>query len=88
MRWKMGRRSNNVEDRRGGSSMPTVAGGGLGVLVLILVAAFFGVDPSLILDQANQLENPPTSSALGNRPAAENELADFVSVVLADTEDT
>ncbi|UJB70799.1 neutral zinc metallopeptidase [Acaryochloris sp. 'Moss Beach'] len=88
MRWKMGRRSSNIEDRRGGSSMPTAAGGGLGLLVIALVAAFFGVDPSLILDQANQLENQPTSSAPGNRPAAENELVDFVSVVLADTEDT
>lgn len=88
MRWKMGRRSSNVEDRRGGSSMPTAAGGGLGILVIALVAAFFGVDPNLILDQANQLQNQPTSSAPGNRPAAENELADFVSVVLADTEDT
>lgn len=88
MRWKMGRRSSNVEDRRGGSSIPTAAGGGLGVLVIALVAAFFGVDPSLILDQANQVENPPTSSVPGNRPAAENELVDFVSVVLADTEDT
>lgn len=88
MRWKMGRRSSNVEDRRGSSSMPTAAGGGLGLLVIALVAAFFGVDPSLILDQANQLENQPTSSAPGNRPAAENELVDFVSVVLADTEDT
>lgn len=88
MRWKMGRRSSNVEDRRGGSSVPTVAGGGLGVLVLALVAAFLGVDPSLILDQANQGDNLPTTSSSGNRPAAENELADFVSVVLADTEDT
>jgi len=68
--------------------MPTAAGGGLGVLVMALVAAFFGVDPSLILDQANQLENRPTTSVPGDRPAAENELAEFVSVVLADTEDT
>lgn len=88
MRWKMGRRSTNVEDRRGSSSMPTAAGGGLGILVIALVAAFFGIDPSLILDQANQLDTPPTTSTPGNRPAAENELADFVSVVLADTEDT
>lgn len=86
MRWKMGRRSSNVEDRRGGSSMPTVAGGGLGVLVIALVAVFFGVNPSFILDQANQADNPPTASAPSSR--AENELADFVSVVLADTEDT
>lgn len=88
MRWKMGRRSSNVEDRRGGPSMPTAAGGGLGVLVIALVAAFFGVDPSLILDQANQSENQPRTPTLSDRPAAENELAEFVSVVLADTEDT
>ncbi|WP_299485457.1 neutral zinc metallopeptidase [Acaryochloris sp. IP29b_bin.137] len=86
MRWKMGRRSSNVEDRRGSSSMPTVAGGGLGVLVIALIAVFFGVDPSFILEQS-PVHNPP-ASAPGNRPTAENELADFVSVVLADTEDT
>lgn len=88
MRWKTGRRSSNVEDRRGGSSLPTAAGGGLGILVIALVASFFGVDPSLILDQANQVETQPTPSTPGDRPAAEDELADFVSVVLADTEDT
>lgn len=88
MRWKMGRRSSNVEDRRGGSSLPTAAGGGLGLLVIALISSFFGVDPSLILDQANQLENQPNPTTPGNRPAAENELADFVTVVLADTEDT
>ncbi|WP_299416492.1 neutral zinc metallopeptidase [Acaryochloris sp. IP29b_bin.148] len=85
MRWKMGRRSSNVEDRRGSSARPSVTGGGLGLLVIALIAAFFGIDPSFILNQA---DNRPTSSVPGNRPAAEDELADFVSVVLADTEDT
>ncbi len=88
MRWKMGRRSSNVEDRRGRSSVPTAAGGGLGILVLALIASLFGIDPSLILDQGNQVTNQPSTSTPENRPAAENELADFVSVVLADTEET
>lgn len=88
MRWKMGRRSSNVEDRRGRSSVPTAAGGGLGILVLALIASLFGIDPSLILDQGNQVTNQPSTSTSENRPAAENELADFVSVVLADTEET
>src|SRR5207249_5701696 len=50
MRWQMGRRSDNIEDRRG---MPVgrgaAVGGGLGALVLVLLAMYFGVDPSVIL---------------------------------------
>ena len=35
MRWTMGRRSDNVEDRRGsGPGMPLVAGGGIGSIIL------------------------------------------------------
>ena len=37
MRWERGRRSTNVEDRRGMSSRPAFVGGGLGTIVLILV---------------------------------------------------
>jgi len=44
----MGRRSDNIEDRRG---MPVgrgaAVGGGLGALVLVLLAMYFGVDPSV-----------------------------------------
>ncbi|MEZ6194630.1 MAG: neutral zinc metallopeptidase [Planctomycetota bacterium] len=87
MRWKDHRRSENVDDRRGVSGGAKVAGGGLGAIVIALIGIFvLGKDPSSLL----------TSGALGgggaaveSRPltAAEKEASDFVSTVLAYTED-
>ena len=47
MRWQGGRESENVEDRRGVS--PAVVGGGIGTLIVILLAMFFGIDPRPLL---------------------------------------
>jgi predicted metalloprotease len=82
MRWTSGRRSQNVEDRRG-IGVPLAAGGGIGTVVLLLLALFFGVDPSVVLQSA-----PPSSvsDAPATSPGADP-VRDFVSVVLADTED-
>ena len=82
MRWQMGRRSSNVEDRRGRGGAPVAAGGGLGVIIIALIAMFLGVDPSFILEGTQTTTAPPQT---GN--PQDDELADFVSVVLADTED-
>ncbi|MHB0968474.1 MAG: KPN_02809 family neutral zinc metallopeptidase [Thermoanaerobaculia bacterium] len=84
MRWTGGRRSGNVEDRRGMGG-PLIAGGGIGTIVIALLVMFLGGDPEVVLQQA-----PQASGGGGpeSRPAEENQLADFVSVVLADTEDT
>jgi predicted metalloprotease len=82
MRWT-GRRSGNIEDRRG-LGVPVAAGGGIGTIVLVLVALYFGFDPSVVLQSDPSLpatEAPATSA----RQDAER---DFVAVVLADTEDT
>jgi hypothetical protein len=90
MRWEQGRRSENVEDRRG---MPVrrggILGGGIGtILIVLLVSYFLGIDPTMLL------QNVPMDSTSGPvEPApaptpGEDPLADFVSVVLADTEDT
>jgi len=88
MRWEFGRKSDNVEDRRGqGVSRGGVTiVGGLGTVVIALIAMFFGIDPSIILDQA--IVDTPPSSSTQNSSKEEDQLADFVSVVLADTEDT
>ena len=88
MRWDMGRRSDNVEDRRGVGLGRGATGGGIGVLLLALVAMYFGVDPSFILQSG--LNGNPAEQQQSRRAASpeENSLADFVSVVLADTEDT
>ena len=89
MLWKTGRRSSNVEDRRGvrltGAKMK---GGGIGIILLALVGMYFGIDPSVILnsglvDSGGQIQQ----SSVQTSPE-EDRLADFVSVVLADTEDT
>jgi hypothetical protein len=64
-------------------------GGGIGIVILALIGMYFGIDPRIILEQGAQLSGGPTVEQADYTPtAAENELADFVSVVLADTEDT
>lgn len=87
MRWQLGRRSTNVEDRRGIGVSGPVVGGGIGAILLSLLVAFLGGDPSIIWDQTNQQSDRPTTSAPRN-PAGTDQMSDFVSVVLADTEDT
>ena len=82
MRWQMGRRSSNVEDRRG-MGMPLVAGGGIGTVVLLLLAMFFGFDPGMVMQTGPR--GPIDGQA---SPGASDPARDFVSVVLADTEDT
>ncbi|HEX8853652.1 MAG TPA: neutral zinc metallopeptidase, partial [Pyrinomonadaceae bacterium] len=80
--------SSNVEDRRGMSRGGMAVGGGLGAVVLAVLALLFGGDPSQVLYQASrgpgagqQQEQPrPTNPE-------EEELTRFVKVVLAETED-
>jgi predicted metalloprotease len=88
MRWKDERRSENVEDRRGISAGVAV-GGGIGTLILVLVAMFLGADPRQVLNllQNNQQAVPNQAGAPVPGPPAEEERKDFASVVLADTED-
>jgi predicted metalloprotease len=84
MRWKGRRKSSNVEDRRGKTPRRMV-GGGVGTIVIILAIYFLGGDPIDLLNTM-QLDNTSTTSSYQGT-AEENELADFVSVVLAETED-
>ena len=81
---KTGRRSSNIEDRRGGTSSLVVGGGGLGALVLALVVTMLGGDPSIVLDQVAQSPSQSQTSSQQTSPA-EDELAEFTSIVLADT---
>jgi hypothetical protein len=88
MRWEGGRRSDNVEDRRGMRVPGGMAGGGIGVVVIALIAMFLGVDPRVVLQGMEQAAPVPRQAPAGPRDPAEERLKDFVSVVLADTEDT
>jgi uncharacterized protein len=84
MRWRGERQSSNIEDRRGLG--PKVAvGGGLGTIVIVILALLFGADPRQFLEQVPS--NP--SEVQSSRPTnpEEEELKQFVSVVLAKSED-
>jgi predicted metalloprotease len=95
MRWKKGRRSQNIEDRRGqrprmGASRGIKLGGGMGIL-LLLVVLIFGGDPIQLLGMLGAGGGSPmpgqrSSSPIG-APASDEE-AQFVSSVLGFTEDT
>jgi predicted metalloprotease len=66
-----------------------MVGGGIGTVVIALIALYFGIDPSVIINQSVRQggEMVSTSQTYSSSPT-ENHLAEFVSVVLADTEDT
>ena len=91
MRWRKGRRSDNVIDRRGSRPMgrgKKVAGGGIGLVAMVLIAMFLGVDPGKVIQMGDQMGGSVQTQRTTAPSAEENELAEFVKVVLADTEDT
>ena len=89
MRWQQGRRSTRVEDRRGMSRPVMVGGGGCGGLLLFLVIGLLlGFDPLQLLQMAPSSGVIETAPQAGPPPPGQDQMADFVSVVLADTEDT
>lgn len=95
MRLGDGRESRHIEDRRGSASGMPLGGRsiGIGTLVLALVAMYFGVDPRLVLESGGEPAPMPQRApgpAGQQAPAdpAEEALVQFVSRVLADTEDT
>ncbi|WP_026581897.1 KPN_02809 family neutral zinc metallopeptidase [Bacillus sp. J33] len=86
MRWKGRRASSNVEDRRGmGGGGKTLVGGGLGGIIILLIFTFLGGNPEELL--GNMTEMDSGTSVPYEETEQEKELAQFVSVVLADTEE-
>lgn len=87
MRWRDRRQSDNIEDRRGMSGGKLALGGlgGLGGIVLLVVALLFGADPRQLLEQLPTTDSGPQTSRPTN--PQEEELRQFVGVVLAETED-
>ncbi|WP_370224382.1 neutral zinc metallopeptidase [Cytobacillus sp.] len=86
MKWKGRRASSNVEDRRGmGGGGKTLIGGGLGGIIIVLLFTFLGGDPGELL--GNMAGTDSGTAVPYEESEQEKELADFVSVVLADTEE-
>lgn len=93
MRWEGGRRSDNVEDRRGGGfggGLPRIGGRGLGLgglVIAVVVGMLFGINPLTML---GMLGGVPTDAAVeqpAQRPPADDAAAAFVSTILASTEE-
>lgn len=90
MRMDDSRESSNIEDRRG-AGPGLVRGGsiGIGTIVLALVAMYFGVDPSVVLQMAEGPGTAPTQQhAPAGAPAANDPQARYVARILGETEDT
>jgi len=86
MLWRGQRESENVEDERGsGGGGRIVIGGGIGGIILVVAYLLLGGDRQALLDMAQQSQPAQTSPVESNAP--KDEMAQFVSVVLADTED-
>jgi len=83
-----GRRvSSNIEDRRG-TRFGRAGGIGLGTVVLALLAAYFGIDPGVVLQNSQQAQPVQEEQVPYQESAGEAQARQLVSVVLADTEDT
>ena len=87
MRWQSGRRSTNVSDRRGARVGRGVKIGGGSIIIALIAVFVFGGDPAQLIEllgggrttEAPYAEAPPS--------AGQDESAEFVSVMLASTED-
>lgn len=83
MKWQGRRRSSNIEDRRGSSGKKFALGGGVGGVVILVIYLLMGGDPGEMGDMLQQ-----QNVAGDYQPTAEEEqLAEMVAVVLADTEE-
>ena len=99
MKWEGNRESDNVEDRRNGSGGGGGGGGGgllggrgigVGTIVIALLGGWiFGINPLTILGLLSGEGAPAVQvqQAPAQRPPADDQMARFVSTVLADTED-
>lgn len=87
MEWKGRKQSKNVEDQRGKSGGGLALGGGLGGLgiIIVIIYALLGGNPTDMLNNSSTTQQTTQSSSY-EATEEEQEMAEFVSVVLADTE--
>lgn len=94
MRWQGRRESDNVEDRQGQSGSPMGGGGGfrlpsgkggIVLLIIVLVAGYYGVDLTGMLTGEPVSQQQTTQRSISPQ---DEEAAKFTKVILADTEDT
>jgi len=88
MRWRGERESENVEDRRGMSGGGRVAvGGGIGLILVFVIGLLTGKNPSELLSMLQDSGTATEQPAGSRQPRPDDTTAQFISVVLASTED-
>ncbi len=86
MRWKGRERSNNVEDRRLSIGKKMSLGGGLGGIIIAIIFIILGGNPKQVLQLIDPVNNNVQTQTVQNS-TQDDELTQFISVVLQDTED-
>lgn len=87
MLWRGQRQSENIEDRRGMSRGGMAVGGGLGGIVLLVIALLMGADPRQLLEQVPTQDPASRTQTSRSTTPEEEERKQFVATVLANTED-
>ena len=82
-----GRRSTNVEDRRGMRIGRGIVGGGLGTLVIVVIGLLLGVDPGVLVNSTGYEPEPNTTAVQPSAPA-DDAAKVFVETLVGFTEDT
>jgi len=88
MRLDQEQESQNIEDRRRMRPSRGVVGGGIGTIAVLLLALFFGVDPSILLQGVQETQIPETYSPQNQPGGHDDEMRQFVARVLGSTERT
>ena len=86
MKWRGRRGSSNIEDRRRRPSRSVAGGGigGLGLIAVLVIGYFLGIDVTPLLNGGGGGISTPQTVEVTE---ADERMAEFVSVTLADTED-
>lgn len=87
MRWRDQRQSSNIEDRRGMGRTIAIGGGGLGTIIIIILAILCGADPRALLEQMPQEQRGPAPQQQQGQAPQNDEMRQFVASVLGSTED-
>ena len=88
MKWLGRRQSDNVEDRRSVSGGKVAVGGGIIGIIILLVNVFGGENAQLITPVLEQLQGGQNQTeTAAPLSAADEEMGNFVKVILADNED-
>jgi predicted metalloprotease len=93
MRWRQSKESQNIKDYRGRSTGGGFGGGGLkiggiGTLIALVAAWYFGVDPRVVMGLLGGGDSVPQAEAPIEAGAPGDESGQFVAHVLGDTEET